>query len=573
RGRGGVALIGPMAGALGLAGLLGAGVYAFAESGGGGCSGDGALTLSVAAAPDIEPVVVKAAGRFNTARHKVGGTCVRAEVRKAEPAAVATLLSGRGVASAVNRRPDVWIPDSSLWMPLARSVDGKGTAVTPRGSVATSPIVVGLPRTLALELKKRGASPSWNDLLKAAGGGAGGEGTGNQAIPAGSVRFIVPDPARNAAGMGSLMIISALLAGDPDRESAFTGLVRTVRESTVPTVQAQFQHFRGGRAGKQPVSLSSEQALWAYDRGGPAEPAVALYPAEGTLSMDYPFTVTADDADRRRAAELLERAMGTGRTREEAAALGFRTPDGRAPDGFGPAGGVGRASPRLLAAPKDADVTRVMQAWSKLSLGLRILTLIDVSGSMGEEVGPHTTRLQAIAQVSQGGLSMMPNDTELGQWLFSTNMRGRLPYRESVPVGPLGERIGSNTRRDLVLSTLNQMRPKPGGDTGLYRTMLAAYDLMNSTYKPEFGNSILLLTDGRNDDPDGPTLAETLARLRRMQDPNRPIQVNMIGFGKGVDRAELERIAAATNGDVQIAMTPREISTIFLRMLSRRITS
>ncbi|MFC6930498.1 VWA domain-containing protein [Actinomadura yumaensis] len=213
-----------------------------------------------------------------------------------------------------------------------------------------------------------------------------------------------------------------------------------------------------------------------------------------------------------------------------------------------------------------------MQAWSKLTLGLRMLTLIDVSGSMAEKVGGGKTRLQAIAEVSQGGLSMMSNDTELGQWLFSTKMDGAKDYRQSVSVGPLGERVGSSTRRNLVLSTLNQMRPKMDGNTGLYDSVLAAYKEMNRTYKPEFGNSILLLTDGKNDDTDGPTLEQTLDRLKRMIDPNKPIQVNMIGFGKGVDRNELERIAKLTNGNVQIAMTPQEISKIFLRMLSRRIT-
>lgn len=573
RKRSAAALIGPMAGAIGLAVLLGIGVYAFAESG--GCSGGGALTLSVAAAPDIEPVVVKAAGRFNDARKKVGGTCVKADVKKVEPVSVSMLLSGQSVANAANQRPDVWIPDSSLWTTLAQRPGGDAkNVVSAKTSVATSPIVVGLPQTLAAELKKRGitASPSWDNLLKAAGGVAGGAVTKNQMIPAGSVRLFVPDPARNAAGMGSLMIASALLANDPNSKSIFAGIVRTVRESTVPTAQAQFTHFRKGQAGKQPISLSSEQALWSYNRGNPAEPAVALYPLEGTLSMDYPFIVTSDDGDKQKAARLLEQAMGTENTRNDVREAGFRAPDGKAPNGFGPELGVSPARPRQLPAPKGAEITQVMQAWSKLSLGLRVLTLIDVSGSMAEEVGPRTNRLQAIAQVSQGGLSLMSNDTELGQWLFSTNMQGKQPYRETVSVGPLGERIGSNTRRNLVLSMLNQMKPKPNGDTGLYRTMLAAYRRMNDTYKAEFGNSILLLTDGKNDDADGPSLKETLAKLKGMQDPNKPIQVNMIGFGKGVDRNELEKIAQATNGSVQIAMTPKEVSKIFLRMLSRRIT-
>ncbi|MFA1548360.1 substrate-binding domain-containing protein [Actinomadura chokoriensis] len=575
RKRSATALIGPMAGAVGLALLLGVGVYAFAESGG-GCSGDDAMNLSVAVAPDIAPAVEKAAGRFNDGKSKVDGKCVKATVRKIEPPAVTTLLSGQAVASGSKERPDVWIPDSSLWISLAQASaegDDKGGVVSTKTSVAKSPIVVGLPQSLAVQLKKQGitASPSWDNLLKAAGGVAGGAVTKNEMIPAGSVRLVVPDPMKNAAGMGSLMVTSMLLANDPNRDSIFTGIVRTVRESTVPSVDAEFAAFRKNQGGKKPISLSSEQALFQYNKTKPGEPAVALYPIEGTLSMDYPFTVTSKDAGKQQAARLLEKAMNTEATRKDVQELGFRTPDGKAPAGFTEAAGVSPAKPRQLPTPKTQDVAKIMQAWSKLSLGLRMLTLIDVSGSMLEKVGPNTNRLQAIAAVSQGGLSMMSNDTELGQWLFSTKMNGDLPYKVAVPIGPLGERIGSTTRRGLVLSTLNQMKPKPNGDTGLYRTMLAAYKQMNETYKPEFGNSILLLTDGKNDDDGGPSLAETLKQLKAMQDPNKPIQVNMIGFGKGVDRGELEQIAAATNGNVQVAQTPQEISRIFLKMLSRRI--
>ena len=578
RKRSATALIGPMAGAVGLALLLGVGVYAFAESG--GCTGDDAMRLSVAAAPDIAPVVQKAAERFNDGSNEVDGKCVRADVKKVEPSSVSTLLSGQGVANAANERPDVWIPDSSLWISLAQAnsdgkkgKEGDNGVVSTKTSVATSPIVVGLPQSLAVQLKRQGitASPSWDNLLKAAGGTAGGAVTKNQMIPAGTVRLVVPDPMRNAAGMGSLMVTSTLLANDPNRDSIFTGIVRTVRESTVPTVEAQFEAFGQNTGGKKPISLSSEQGLWKYNQGKPQEAAVALYPLEGTLSMDYPFTVTTTDAAKQKGARLFEKAMSTEATRADVHEHGFRTPDGKAPKGFDQSAGVSPARPRQLPTPKSEDVARIMQAWSKLSLGLRMLTLIDVSGSMLEPVGPNTNRLQAIAQISQGGLSMMSDDTELGQWLFSTNMDGDLPYKEAVPIGPLGERIGSTTRRGLVLSSLNKMEPKPTGDTGLYRTMLAAYKMMNDTYKPEFGNTNLLLKDGRNDDEGGPTLRKTLEQLRAMQDPNKPIQVNMIGFGRGVDVDELKQIAAATNGTVQVAQTPDEIKKIFLKALSRRI--
>ncbi len=148
-----------MAGAVGLALLLGVGVYAFAESG--GCSGDDAMNLSVAAAPDIAPVIEKAAGRFNNGKSKVDGKCVKATVKKVEPSAVTPLLSGQAVTGGSNERPDVWIPDSSLWISLAQAQAGaeggdKSGLVSTKTSVAKSPIVVGLPQSLAVQLKKQG---------------------------------------------------------------------------------------------------------------------------------------------------------------------------------------------------------------------------------------------------------------------------------------------------------------------------------------------------------------------------------------------------------------------------------
>ncbi|WP_433335067.1 substrate-binding domain-containing protein [Spirillospora sp. CA-294931] len=569
------ALIGPMAGAIGLALLLGVGVYAFAESGS-GCSGDDALKLNVSAAPDIEPAVTKAAKRFNDARHKVGGKCARAVVAKAEPSSVTTVLSGQGVTAGGATRPDVWVPDSSLWPSIVRNAPkGKDAVRFTKTSVASSPVVVGVPRTLSAKLKKQGVTsrPSWDNLLRIGGGSSTGGVTKNQLIPPGAARLLVPDPSRTASGMSALMIANALLDNDPNKAARFTGIVRAVRESTQPTVQAQYGQFRKGRVGKQPVALSSEQALWQYNRGNPEEPAVALYPIEGTLAQDYPVTITTNDGDKGRAAGLLEKAFNTEAARNDVRDLGFRTSDGRAPGGFDAKFGVDPETPKQLPNPKATDVAKIMQSWSRLSLGLRLVTLIDVSGSMAEKVSPTATRLQATAQVAQGGLSMMSPDTELGLWLFSTNMDGQKDYRPVVPVGALGERIGSITRRSMVLSQLNRMRPKPDGNTGLYDSVLAAYAEMKRTYKPEFGNSVLLLTDGANDDTNGPTLKQTVAKLKNESDPNRPIQINMIGFGKGVNPEELRQIATATNGVVEIAQTPQEVTAIFLRMLSRRLSN
>ena len=571
RKRRGAGMIGPLAGAVGLTVLLGVGVYAFV---GGGC-GDDALSLDVAVSPDIEPAVAKTVGRFNDAEHKVDGKCVKATVRAAEPSAVSTLLQGQSVESASNRRPDVWIPDSSLWISLVRTSEkGKDEIRLTKTSVAQSPIVVAMPRQLVQSLQQNGtmSTPSWESLLNVAGGGQAGTITKNQLIPARSVRLYLPDPSRNAAGMGSLLIANTLLANDPNRESALTGIVRKMRENTTPTVKAQFASFRRDRQGRYPVALASEQAVWAHNRDKPQEPAVAIYPTEGTLLLDYPLAISTTDPTRQQAARLLEQAVNTEPAREDVRGQGFRSADGKAPTTFDKNSGVDPRRVRQLPAPQPAVVQELTQAWAKLSLGMRMLSILDISGSMLESTGG-VTRMQATARVAQGGLAMMSNDSELGQWVFSTEVDGKKDYKEIIPVGPLGERIGSTTRRQLILSSLSQIQPKPNGDTGLYDTILAAYKHMTSTYKPEFVNSIVLFTDGKNDDANGPTLRQTLNRLREMTDSAKPVQVIIIGIGDGIDVNELKQIASVTGGSVYVARTPSEIQKIFLQAMSRRISN
>ncbi|QKW36509.1 VWA domain-containing protein [Actinomadura sp. NAK00032] len=536
-------LLGPLAGAVGLVLLTGAAAYAFGT--GGGCSG-GEVAVSVAVAPDVAPAVVRAAGRFNDARHEVDGRCVSARVRATDPAAVATLLSGKGVAG-VSERPDVWIPDSSLWIGLA---GGRSSVL---GSVATTPIVVAMPRGLALQLRNLGAParPSWTELLAAAGTAEGA--AGDSVIPPRLLRLQVPDPGRSATGMGTLVLANTLLKRSP---AGFTGVVRTIREGVAVSVKAEFDAFRTGAADRYPVALAPEQAVRAYNSRRPAAPVVAVHPAEGTVYLDHPVAVLAPG--KARAARLLWRELSGAAVRDDVRRLGFRAPGGA-------------ASPEALPAVPAAEVRRIMQSWAQLSLSIRMLSIIDVSGSMDERVAPGVTRLQSTVRTAQGGLSLLPEDSELGQWIFSTELEGGRDWRELVSVGPLDERLGSATRRQLVLSAFARIRVKPHGDTGLYETVMAAFDYMKRTYKPEYVNSVLLWTDGRNEDPGGPSLEETLDHMRREYDPERPVQVNMLGYGRGVDVDELRRIARVTHGDAYVAETPGQIQGIFLKAVSRRV--
>ncbi|GAA0577800.1 substrate-binding and VWA domain-containing protein [Actinomadura livida] len=570
-------LLGPLAGAVGLVLLTGLGAYALTSTGD-ECSGDEALSIGVAAAPEIAPAVIRAARRFNDARHEVAGKCARADVRSADPAAVATLLSGKGV-SGITEKPDVWIPDSSLWTSLVAGSgrDGAAPGFTPLGGMASTPIVLAMPSALALQLRNLGApaQPSWKDLLAAAGTAANAEqepgGARRSAIPPRLIRLQVPDPDRTATGMGVLVLADALVGGDPRGQALFTGAVRTFREGIVPSVNAEFAVLGQEAGDRYPVALAPEQAVYSYNAKRPGELAAAVYPAEGTVFLDHPVTVLARDPAKLNAGRLLGRELSSVTTREDVRRLGFRSPDGAAQAGFTEKTGLSARPPKALPAPDADRVKRITQRWAQLSLSIRMLSIIDVSGSMDRRIAPGASRLQSTIRTAQNGLSLLPDDSELGQWVFSTRLQGGQDWRELVSVGPLNERLGSATRRQLVLSAFAQIRVKENGGTGLYETTIAAFDHMKRTYKPEYVNSILLWTDGKNQDREGPSLDETLKHIRRAYDSERPVQINMFGLGGGVDVDELRRIARLTNGDAYVAETPGQVQALFLKALSQRV--
>lgn len=574
RKRGKAAVMVPLAGAIGLACLAGISVYAFAASGG-GCGGGNAITLNVAAAPDIAPAISKTADDFNSQSHSVNGKCVKAVVSDADPAAVTTLLSGQGVSEGQTQQPDVWIPDSTLWADLVLTTDKGKDAVHPtKTSVATTPLVVAMPKSLTGQLAKTGmlSNPSWDNLLAAVGGLPGGAVTKNQTIPAGLIKFSVPDPTHNAAGMSALMLTNELLASDPNKQTIFTGIVRTVQHAVTPTVDSQFVKFGPDARGRFPVALSTEQAVWKHNQGKPADPAVAIYPTEGSTELDYPYTVTTSDSTKQQAAALLEKAMSSANTQNWVRGLGFRTADGKAPDSFGDATGVSPRRPRELPQPTAQEVKGVMQAWAKLGLSIRLLTVIDVSNTMSASVpGTNMNRLQAVAKVAQGGLALLDDSTELGIEVFSSHMDGNKPYRTLIPVGPLGQRQGSLTRRDLIQAGLAKVQVNKGANTALYETLIAAYSDMKKSYEPDKINSILLLTNGTDHLPGGLSIDDTVNQLKSMYDPKHPVQVIIIGFGKNADRAELEKLTSATEGGAYVAQTPEEVQRIFLEAISKRM--
>ncbi|MCG5212671.1 substrate-binding and VWA domain-containing protein [Streptosporangium sp. KLBMP 9127] len=553
----------PLAGAVALAMLLGVAAFVIVNRDR-GCAGD-ELALRVTVSPDIRPAIVKIADGFNKTGRGVDGRCVRVEVKGAAAPGVANSLAGEAPAM------DLWIPDSSLWLgQLAAKGAAKGAQLPkPVGSAAQSPIVLVASRSVVTDLKKTLGTASWTSLVGAA----------NVADPDGlakKVRVLALDPARNAAGLGAMLTASGVLTAGGE-EDQLIGALKQLSRSLARSPEALLSSL-DVKSGRAPLGISSEQAIWAFNSDKkPANPAVPLYPAEGTMNLDYPMVVTAKDPAAQQAAREFAKELSTETARKALRKEGFRV-DGKGGEALAVAGGFAEKAPRTLPLPEAKAVASMAQSWSRLNLGTRLLALYDVSGTMALPVpGTGTDRMRVISKIASEGLRLFAPDSEIGAWEFSTHLDGDTDYREAVSLGPITENVDGVLRKDLLTRHLATVKAKATGDTGLNDSLAAAYAHMTETYKADKINTLLVLTDGAgNDDPDGGiSNAAILRKLKEQYDKTKPVSILIIAFGPDAPKGKrtMEALAKATGGELFIAKDVLEVRKFFLEGMKRRLCS
>ncbi|HRD62440.1 MAG TPA: VWA domain-containing protein, partial [Nocardioides sp.] len=115
-----------------------------------------------------------------------------------------------------------------------------------------------------------------------------------------------------------------------------------------------------------------------------------------------------------------------------------------------------------------------------------------------------------------------------------------------------------------------EMKDSTDGGTGLYDTALAAYRYAVQKYDENYSNSVILLTDGSNDDPGSISARMLLHRLRALADPQRPVRIIGVAVSEDADLAEIQRIAAATGGSAYRADTSEDLLRVFAQEIAGR---
>ena len=505
-------------------------------AGSGNC--DGTAVVRVAVAPELAPVAEQVLTDAEGLRPE---DCASAQVTAQEPVQTVGDLGALDAGDL----PHLWVPDSSLWP--ARAGDA---ALETAGSVATSPVVLATSRAAVDALGWTDAAPGWGAALASEQG------------------IAVPDLATSAEALAALGAVRTSLGGGEDADNAVVQAVLAAeRGPSVSPADALTAGSEG--AADAPLVPVSEQEVWAANADAEDPQLVAVYPEEGSPGLDYPLvrvgTASATDAA---AVDAAVRALTSDAARSTVTEAGFRDADGTAPPGA-EAAGIREAAPQALQLD-PAEVQALLVQLSELAAPSRILTVFDISTSMEAPAGDGT-RATLARDAAKSTLTLVPGNFALGLWFFAAELDGERDWTEVVPTRQLEAEVEGSVQRDLLDEELDTIpdRLSPGG-TGLYDTTLDAVRAARSDFDPRAVNSVLVVTDGTNEDSQGVDLDELLDTLRSEADPDRPIKVIGVALGPDADLGALEQIADVTGGAAYSAVDPTDLQTVLFDALRQR---
>jgi hypothetical protein len=527
------------------------------------------LVASVAVSPDIAPAVKTVGQLFNGQRHLVAGRCAEVRIIPAAPATVAARVDGQGSAHGLPA-VDAWIPDSSLWVDVARSFPMGARSVQPTGAdVAHSPLMIVMPALAAARVPAFGVSVGWKFLLPASDGGP----------PASQhLRVDLPDPSQSAAGLATLVQIGRLLGNGSAARTAFAKFVFSAEVTsgfTGPQGLTPFITLAQPPLNGNPVTVTSEQAVLQYDRSRPDQPLAARYPWNpsstlGSPELDYPYVVTSSQSAQLTAAREFGKLLGQSYAAGVVRFAGFRSGNDVAdvaPRQYGLASQLLKLAPPASAS--QAQTT--LQAWQRVGANARDLALVDVSAPMATPVGPGITLEQELGQTAGLGLSLFPDNTHMGLWEYADKLSGSRPYKQLVPVGPLTGELGLISRRQQLMEANHALKPLPHSAAALNSAILAGYKHMLAGYQPKYANALLVLTSGADNAKDDISLADLLAQLHRLYNPDRPVQIVIVVFSAHSNFAAMQQIAGATAGSAYEITKPAQVGKVFFEAIARRI--
>jgi Ca-activated chloride channel family protein len=206
-----------------------------------------------------------------------------------------------------------------------------------------------------------------------------------------------------------------------------------------------------------------------------------------------------------------------------------------------------------LSMPSAPTLSAVQASFPAVRKPARVLFLLDVSGSMGYEIRPGTSRLAAAKSAIAAALNYFNGTDRVGLAAFSN--RPDLGIRPGIvsPIEPLSQ------GRQSFLAALKTLHPI--SETPLYRAVEKFTTEMAHTYQPDEINAIILLSDGHNHSQLGSSRPQMLHVLAAVH-ARVPILVFTLAYGHQADTATLAAIASATGAHYFNATNPNTVKEV-----------
>lgn len=510
------------------------------------CSGG--VTANIVAPARTAALLKTLASQWKETKPQVAGVCADVQIREQEAAVTAQALTQKWDPATSGPAPDVWVPQSSAWARYSAAASDVADRMLPDRlpSLARTPVVIAMPKGLAETYGWPKASLDWKEVLDKLAGDP-------------NIKIGMSDPATSTAG---LLALSAMIDTDDnaDIDNAEFNRVYLLEQKIAvykPTTEDLLTEYVSGQGKTLTAFPALEQDVFKHNLTNPSLPLVALYPKNATTEADYPYlkleAAPWTSPERQNAANKFLEFVKGDEGRAAVLAEGFRDSN-RAP---GPQltqehGMV----PKLAALPRAvllADaISKTVTYWNALTRPNNILLVLDVSGSMRKEVAPGApTRMDLTKQAAKDAVTLLDKESQMGLWVFSSQQQGTAPYKELVKSGKMSE----GDRQKKLVEEIGKL--VPGGNTGMYDTIWAAFQSVQANYQQGTQNMVVLLTDGADDDQLQGLKLDDLNQKLRDADKSKPVKVVTIALGRDTDSGKLASISTATG--VRSYSSPRAI--------------
>lgn len=496
--------------------------------------------------------------------------------------------------------PVIWSPASTVWTDRVASIAGD-KMVAGAESFAKTPVVFGMPESMAKALDYPAKPLGIKDLQALV---SNPEGWGSVGKPIwGSFKIAKTNPNTSTTGLSTILMQSYAASG---KSADLTTADVQAAEDFSRSFEAGAIHY-GDTTGKVLLNLAEnstgsgssyvsaialeETSLYNYNIGNPdshtvqpgetltppSEKLFAVYPSEGTIWSDNPAVVLGANwvtPEQKKAGEAFLSFLQTKAAQETLPEYGFRPVDDTvdASKSLNGSLGIDVSQPATTLPKPEADVvSAALDQWSQIRKPSAILQLIDISGSMDENLPDGSkTRLEAAIESSRNSLGEVRPTDEIGVWAFTTGLSSKIDGKsteiiaEIRPFGTLGDdKEGlKDSIGDLMFSTR--------AGTPLYDAVALGYDYMKDHAEPGRINAIVVISDGEDTDSKASidSLIQQIKKDTGEGGNTKAVKIFAIGFGEGANMAELNRLAAASGGQAFDATDATKIGEVLQSVMN-----